>query len=294
MQPITIRYEFRPRRRSVATGQVADLFGLADTEPPHVVAENVALDIRPGDVALVTGPSGSGKSSILRAAGQQLNALDAHAVDLPNKPLIDALRGPVEVRLDNLSACGLSEARLLLRTPTELSDGQRYRFRLAYALDQMERVVAARSPDRAAGPTEGLPIGVARSGDRAITEKGGQFLLADEFAAMLDRTLATVLAFNIRKLATRTGVGFLLATTHEDLAEDLNPDLHVRCRGDAHVEVERRNVKKKALASRTSFGSRKAPQPTGRISLGGIIAATTSPSCVGLSCSGTAASRSAS
>ena len=39
-----------------------------------------------------------------------------------------------EDRLATLAACGLSEARLLLRTPGEFSEGQRYRFRLAYAL----------------------------------------------------------------------------------------------------------------------------------------------------------------
>jgi hypothetical protein len=314
MKPITIRYEFRPRQRSLATGQVADLFGVADAEPAHVVAENLALDIRPGDVVLFTGPSGSGKSSILRAAGKQLHALDAHALELPDKPLIDALSGPVEARLDNLSACGLSEARLLLRTPAELSDGQRYRFRLAYALDRLspsppvsggegrgeggERPPSATvigggapppRPPSATVIAPSPPSPLPRSGG-----EGGEFILADEFANMLDRTLAKVLAFNIRKLATRTGVGFLLATTHEDLAEDLNPDLHVRCLGDAHIEVERRDVKKKALASRTSFGSRKAPEPTGRISLGGITAATTSPSFAGLSCSGMAASPSAS
>ena len=53
---------------------------------------------------------------------------------LPDVPLIDALRGPVEDRLATLAGCGLGEARLLLRTPGELSEGQRYRFRLAYAL----------------------------------------------------------------------------------------------------------------------------------------------------------------
>src|SRR5439155_11141371 len=132
---------------------------------------------------------------------------------------IDALAGPIESRLDHLAACGLSEARLLLRTPAELSDGQRYRFRLAYALERAE-------------------LG-------ALTRPRSPFLLADEFAAMLDRTLAKVLAFNLRKLVTRTGVGALLATTHDDLIDDLNPDLHVRCHGDGHVEVERRDVKQK-------------------------------------------------
>src|SRR5581483_10988050 len=136
---ITIRYPVRPRARSLATNEVADLFGLADVEPPLVVAEDVSLDVRPGDVVLFTGPSGSGKSSLLREVGRQLGALDAAALELPDVPLADALPGPLAERLERLALCGLSEARLLLRTPAELSDGQRYRFRLAFALASRER-----------------------------------------------------------------------------------------------------------------------------------------------------------
>jgi ABC-type ATPase with predicted acetyltransferase domain len=266
LSPITIRYAVRPVRRSLATAAVADLFGLADAEPPHVVAEGVQLDIQPGDVVLFIGPSGSGKSSLLRAAGEQLHAVDAAALELPDLPLVDALPGPLEERLDRLAACGLSEARLLLRTPAELSDGQRYRFRLALA--------------------------VSKSQHSELSTQ--HFVMADEFCAVLDRTLAKVLAFNVRKLASRTGVGFLLATTHDDLIDDLNPDLLVRCHGDGAIGVDRRAVKKKQSASTTSFGSRTAPSPIGRTSLGGIIAATTSPSSGGSCCSGTATSRSAS
>lgn len=204
MLPISIRHSFRPVRRSLSTGRVADLFGIGDEEADHIVADNVALDVRPGDLVLFSGPSGSGKSSLLRAAATELGAIDAMGLELPKLPLIDALTGPFEERLNRLSACGLSEARLLLRTPAELSDGQRYRFRLAYAL--------------------GL---------------GAPALAADEFAAYLDRTLARVVAFNLRKLITRSGTGLLVATTHDDLTADLRPDLHVRCYGDGIIRQYR-------------------------------------------------------
>ena len=204
LAPITIRHAVTPRRRSLATAAVADLFGLAEVEPPHTICENLALDIRPGDLVLFSGPSGSGKTSLLRAAACQLGAVDAFAAVLPDAPLVDALRGPVEQRMAALAACGLSEARLLLRAPDELSEGQRYRFRLCLAL-----------------------------------ASGASFVCADEFTATLDRTLAKVVAFNVRKLVTRSGIGLLAATTHEDVIEDLSPDVLVRC-GDDGVTVERR------------------------------------------------------
>lgn len=214
MNPITIRHTVRPRGRTLATNEVADLFGLDEGREILTVAEGLLLDIRPGDLVIFTGPSGAGKSSLLRAAGAQLGALDAQALALPDQPLIESLPGPIGQRLDRLAACGLAEARLLLRAPSELSDGQRYRFRLAYAL--------------------------------ATAEAGeGSFILADEFAALLDRTLAKTLAFNLRKLVSRSGIGVLAATTHDDLIDDLNPDLHVRCLGEGAVECLRHDPQKK-------------------------------------------------
>ena len=62
----------------------------------------------------------------------------------------------------------------------------------------------------------------------------------DEFTATLDRTLAKVVAFNVRKQLARTGVGLLAATTHTDIIDDLRPDLLVRC--------ERRNHRPNAPA----------------------------------------------
>lgn len=210
---VNIKYPIRPKKRSMSANRVVDLFGLSHEEPPLIIADNLRLDVQPADVVLFLGPSGSGKSSLLRSVGTSLNAVDAQSLPLPAVPLVDALPGDFQDRLELLSACGMAEARLMLRTPAELSDGQRARFRLALAL--------------AGKPT---------------------WIMVDEFAALLDRTLAKVLAFNIRKLAFRSGIGFLLATTHDDVVEDLNPNLTVYCHGEGNVEIERRDVKKKKIS----------------------------------------------
>jgi ABC-type ATPase with predicted acetyltransferase domain len=221
LTPITLRYTLTPRRPSLATAVVADQFGLPEHATEYTVCENLQLDIQPADVVLFVGPSGSGKTSLLRAAAEQLHALNVASQPLPELPLIDALPGDIDERLAILAACGLSEARLWLRTPQELSEGQRYRFRLGWGF--------ATAP--AAAPPERPP-----------------FLVADEFTATLDRTLAKCVAFNVRKWVARTGVGLLAATTHDDILDDLAPSVVVRCRGDGDVSVERRGRHRRSIS----------------------------------------------
>ena len=243
---LSVAYDFLPKRPSSRAAVVMDHFGIGFETGRHVIAEDLELPIVPGDVVCFTGSSGSGKSSLMRAvAGQLSGVVNIDDLELGDRVLVDAINLPVRDAMRLLASCGLGEAQLLLRTPRELSDGQRYRFRLALAL--------ARRPD---------------------------WIVSDEFSATLDRSLAKVIAFNIRRMADRSRTGFLLATTHEDILDDLAPSLHVVCRLDGRIEWTRNSVKKKVSASPRTSELPPVPVPIGRTSLGGITAAITSASSV--------------
>lgn len=249
---LTAVHQFLPKTNSTRSSLVMDHFGIDFEQGENVIARDFPLPLQSGQIVLFSGESGSGKSSLLRAAANQLHArgdfvLNLDELSWEERTLLDLLPLELEDTLQLLSGCGLGEARLMLRTPAELSDGQRYRFRLALAL--------ARKP---------------------------AWVLADEFTATLDRRLARVLAGNIRRLASRHGTGFLLATTHDDIVEDLAPDLHVQCSLDGRIialpaELDAaEGLKKKRPPWPANSGSPPRPSPTGRISLGGITAATRS------------------
>jgi ABC-type ATPase with predicted acetyltransferase domain len=197
-----------PPIRSPRAAEVARLFGLrapAVTTPSSTdPADARSILPPPGTITLVTGPSGSGKSSLLRAARAAsqptgVRWLDLDRVRPPDVPLVDAFDGlALNDALDLLARVGLAEAWTWLRTPAELSAGQRWRLRLALGLHRSRR------------------------------RKGRTTFLADEFAALLDRVTACVLARALRR-AVRAPLSAVVATSHEDLTRALAPDLIVRC-----------------------------------------------------------------
>jgi ABC-type transport system involved in cytochrome c biogenesis ATPase subunit len=185
---------------------VAEAFGLGvDEEKEHVVLDNVELRIGPADIVYVTGDSGSGKSVLLRALKKDLGdeAIDIGDVHIdPSKPLIETVGKTVEEGLELLSKVGLNDAFLFLRKYSELSDGQKYRYRLA-----------------------------------KLIESGKQWWIMDEFCATLDRDTAKIIAFNLQKLARQQGKAVIAATTHGDLLEDMNPNMHIHKRFGKEISV---------------------------------------------------------
>jgi len=203
---INIRYKTRTEvtPRTVA---VAEAFGLGvDQFQQHVVYDDVELKIGPADVVYITGESGSGKSVLLKRLERELAPETVNIkkvrVDL-RKPLIDTVGTTLEQGLELLSRVGLNDAFLFVRRYSQLSDGQKYRYRIA-----------------------------------KMIESGKQFWVMDEFCATLDRDTAKIVAFNVQKLSRQLGKAVLAATTHTDLFEDLKPSVHVHKRFGKEIEVK--------------------------------------------------------
>ncbi|MCL2874760.1 MAG: ABC transporter [Betaproteobacteria bacterium] len=189
--------------------EIAEAFGLGLDDKEFVVFDNQPIEIEQGDVVYVTGESGSGKSTVLRELVGKMEAdglkvADIDKVELLDKPLIDQIGADTGEALNLLSIAGLNDAYLFIRKPKELSDGQRYRFRLA-----------------------------------KIIESAAKVWVADEFLAVLDRTTAKVIAFNLQKVARRVGATVLVATTHTDMVADLAPNLYIEKRYREKIHIVR-------------------------------------------------------
>ena len=114
-------------------------------------------------------------------------------IKLPTgKALIDCIDADFLRSLRILSMAGLNDCFCVLNQPANLSEGQKYRFRLAMAM-----------------------------------AKGKKFVFADEFCSELDRITAAVISYNIHKFAKRTATTFILASSHDDILLDLSPDVLV-------------------------------------------------------------------
>jgi ABC-type ATPase with predicted acetyltransferase domain len=214
--------------------RVAEMFGIGADESYEVTLyDGLALDVRPGDVVYVTGPSGGGKSVLLRCLAEELGRAwpDVQCVDLaeveppPDQSVIDGLAVEFETALRLVSTAGLADAFLLLRRPGALSDGQRWRLRLAHALACL------------LAPRHGEPGRERNEADRRSLREPARLLIADELASTLDRLCARAVAYRLRRVADRWGVTILAASAHDDLVEDLAPDVLVRKRAGPRVEV---------------------------------------------------------
>jgi hypothetical protein len=186
---------------------IAESFGVGLNDKEFVVFDNAKVEIRQGDVVYITGESGGGKSTLLRELAKQmqeqgLKVADIDKIELADKPICELLGADLAEALRLLGIAGINDANLYIQSPRVLSDGQRYRLKLAMLIGS-----------------------------------GAQVWVADEFLAVLDRVTALNVAFNMQRIARQFGATLLVATTHDDMVKDLAPDLTIIKRYREKVQI---------------------------------------------------------
>jgi ABC-type ATPase with predicted acetyltransferase domain len=192
------------------TEKVADVmraFGITIQRlKQNAINHTCSINLGAGQIVYLTGPSGSGKSVLLKEFFRNFeNESKINIDDIPlpgDKTCVDCVDGGFLETLKNLSYAGLTDVFCVLNCPANLSEGQKYRYRIAKAI----------------------------AGDK-------QFIFADEFCSQLDRVTAAVISHNLRKFAVKTGKNFILASAHDDLLADLLPEVIVikHLAGEAEV-----------------------------------------------------------
>jgi len=93
-----------PAIRSERAARVAEMFGIGalptdvkqSPQPPHPQCDLCELLPAPGQIMLITGASGAGKSSLLRALRRAASGgarwIDLMRLDLPDVPVVDCFK----------------------------------------------------------------------------------------------------------------------------------------------------------------------------------------------------------
>lgn len=196
---VSVKYKVK-NGSTERTNIVKEVFGVNIEHVFSTIFTNFSLNIEPGDVVLITGASGSGKSTIIRLLTSKLSILKKE-MEIKGKilgknmrntavldtnwdnflPLIEQLKrdGNIKEAIEILNSVGLSEAHLYIKRPNQISDGQRYRFAVA-----------------------------------KLCDSGKLIWIADEFVSTLNPEMAAIVAKGLRKVAYKYGVTLILAAPH--------------------------------------------------------------------------------
>ncbi len=215
-----ISYQTAPTTRSNRTAEVAEAFGLGeDQTQTFQLYDHTQLKIRPTDIILITGDSGSGKSVLLKALKADLGteAQDAKELQIdPDQPIIETVGKNTTQALEILGKVGLNDAFLFLRSYRQLSDGQKHRYQIA-----------------------------------KLAQTTAKWWILDEFTSTLDRDTAKIVAYNLQRLAREQGKTVIAATTHPDLQRDLAPNAHIHKRYGKEITIHYRPKAKTQTCSLT-------------------------------------------
>ena len=189
--------------------EAAAFFGLKKHQfRRRIIMPEIDISVKTGQVCLITGPSGTGKTLLLKSlyacAGSRAAMASSRCEPEKFTTLVDASTGSAFQAMKRLYRCGLRDAYAMLSHREWLSGGERFRFSLSQAL-----------------------------------AADAEFIFCDEFCSSLDDVSAVSVSRCIRSLADAGRVGFVLAGWREDIIELLSPEIIISRGSPAGLVIRR-------------------------------------------------------
>jgi ABC-type ATPase with predicted acetyltransferase domain len=194
---INKKFNWTPTRTE-RTVLLMRMYGITeDNINRHLTKYKCTVEIEQGDIVYITGPSGCGKSLMMKELENQMVNSDKINIDqielCSDKAVIDCLGSDFLKAFGPISIAGLCECFCMLTKPSDLSEGQKYRYKLAKLLDS-----------------------------------GKKIIFADEFCTNLDTLTAGAISHKIKRLSVTDKKTFILASNRMDILPDLLPDVLIK------------------------------------------------------------------
>ena len=214
--------------------QIQEAFNIVSEQLENNIITDLSMDLHGGEIVMVAGASGSGKSLLLNAlawhvsgkkkkwslpreitcsslinsqSSLKIATIQSAPKDKSPISLLMKLGKSMEESMRLLASAGLGEAQLFVRPSKTLSSGQHYRLSLALAL--------AKNPD---------------------------LLLIDEFCEPLDNYAAAAVCRRLRKEVKRRSIVAVVATINGDrILSELRPHRILRLLPNGQQKWENRN-----------------------------------------------------
>lgn len=157
-----------------------------------------------GQVNVIYGKSGTGKSSLLNKIKEQLGGVDLGSLQVQDDIVINMVGKDLKDAIGILTTCGLGQGNLFLHKYSQLSDGQKFRMKLAMLLD---------------------------SNDNTI-------LYIDEFGSMLDESTSLALACTLNKYVRKNNFTLFVCSNNLEVGKRFRPDTFISLDYDAGFEID--------------------------------------------------------
>jgi putative ABC transport system ATP-binding protein len=191
-------------------------YAYGEGELRRPVLRDIALDVRPGEVVLLTGPSGSGKTTLLTLIGA-LRAMQEGSCRVLGRELMGAgerdrvrLRRSIGFIFQNHNLLGFLTARQNVAMALEIDAALPEAARLQRAGEMLRAVGLAGHEDKPPSKLSGgqrQRVAIARA-----LVAGPGLVLADEPTAALDKVSGAEVAHLLRDMAKSRGTPILMVT----------------------------------------------------------------------------------